>query len=713
MEKQFWYQKQLRMLQTVLREPDIENYDAEKVVTYLKDTHSNCIIVNAGGIIDFFQNKTKLARLNSFMTTEDMLYDLATECHKNDIRVIVRVDFRGVEETRYERQPDWFGQNEDGSTQIGWNQMHKPCYNGVYANGHAVEYITELMKRYDIDGVWENSVGFGTGPCYCQTCRERYRRDTGKEIPAGGDYATDLFREYRDWKTKCADDHLKLMRNTVKSFGEEKAYCAEIFGMFHASNALKTGIDLYNAKQHFDFLVSPAFLDGCAGDTKIYDDLTYAASSIRFLKSIDSVKQAVLLTGNNGTKWRYIKAPECETKIWMWEAVSVGASFWNTYFNGQYPGATFDTRNAYIEQEVYQHLKDNESLLKNQIPVKDVGVYYSKYSRDGLGNDNEAKDGYGVFIKGVERNLMNNHIQYNFIPDLELSLDRLKGLKALIIPNGAWLSGEQIEIIKEYVKQGGGLIASYETSLYDENGKRRVDFGLRDLFGCSFTGMKKDTSSDCYQMVKEHHPILNNMNIHKTKLIMNEGMTLLCTVNKESKGSVVCTYVPKIYNQPPEYAWIPDMNTEYPTVMVNEYGKGRIVYFANQTDKLCYTNGHEDFVQLFYNAVLWVSNENLILKTNATESVHITLMEDQQDSTSLILSFVNTTSGVTRPIKQIVPVYDIETDIVMGKKALEQYKILRQENEIKIVENKENDKVNIRIHLKELKEFTSVYLKVK
>ena len=81
----YWYQKQLRMLQTVFREPDIMHYDAVSVVDYLKKTSTNCIIVNAGGIVDFFENDTELGQKNPFMTTEDMLRDLTGECHDNGI----------------------------------------------------------------------------------------------------------------------------------------------------------------------------------------------------------------------------------------------------------------------------------------------------------------------------------------------------------------------------------------------------------------------------------------------------------------------------------------------------------------------------------------------------------------------------------------------------------------------------------------------------
>lgn len=167
-EKKYWYQKQLRILQTVLREPDIINYDAVAVVKYMKKTYTNCIVVNAGGIVDFFDNETPMGRKNMFISGENMLDDLVGECHMNDIRVMVRVDFRGVEQERYEQKPDWFAQEADGSPKVGWGKIYKPCYNAAYSNDHAIDFIQRIMEKYEIDGVWENSVGFGDGPCYCK-----------------------------------------------------------------------------------------------------------------------------------------------------------------------------------------------------------------------------------------------------------------------------------------------------------------------------------------------------------------------------------------------------------------------------------------------------------------------------------------------------------------------------------------------------------------
>ena len=141
----YWYQEQVRILQTVLREKDAAQYDAAAVVRYMKETDSNCLVVNAGGVMDFFPNKTELGRPGRFLGSQDILKSLVKECHENQLRIIVRVDFRGVEKERYEQKPHWFGQNEDGSPLMGWNdRIYRPCYTSFYGSGHAEEFIRKL-----------------------------------------------------------------------------------------------------------------------------------------------------------------------------------------------------------------------------------------------------------------------------------------------------------------------------------------------------------------------------------------------------------------------------------------------------------------------------------------------------------------------------------------------------------------------------------------
>ncbi len=70
--------------------------------------------------------------------------------------------------------------------------------------------------------------------------------------------------------------------------------------------------------------------------------------------------------------------------------------------------------------------------------------------------------------------------------DQYLDASYIDQFKLLVLPNIAALSDKQCQQIKDYEDRGGSIIATFETSLYNEKGEKRNDFGLRDLLGVSF-----------------------------------------------------------------------------------------------------------------------------------------------------------------------------------------------------------------------------------
>ena len=711
----YWYQKNLRFLQTVLREVDIIDYDARDVVNYMREVNANTLVVNAGGVIDFFKHDLDMANLNRFYKNE-ILPDICREIHNAGMRVITRVDFRGVEPRRYNLHPDWFALDQNGNPQIAsyfkGAVIYRPCYNSPYTNEHAVEFIDYLMSRCELDGIWENSLGFDNSPCYCKRCRTFYREETGKEIPhlPGGPndlsaLDTPAFAEYRVWKAKHADEHIERLRKTVKKYGKDKAFCAEIFDLYSDSFTRNTGIGHNNAKKSFDFIVSCVFLSkNHAAEARTWDIINNSATTIRFSRALDPGKQPVIVTGGNGTRWRYVKDPSLETRLWLWQIASVGGGIWNCYFNGQHPGRTHDRRGAYSEKDVYTYLAHNSAIVSDTVPSMDVAIYYSNATKERLLKLDETKDDYGVYIRGIERVLLENHIQYGFIPDTEFSQERLKTVKVLLLPNAAYISDKDIGVIRKYVKNGGGLIASGKVSLFDEKGNARADFGLADVLGVSFTGLIIDTSYDTYQLIRDrNNPVLNG--VGDTELLINGGSTVLVNLtNRDYK--IAATHIPTIHNQPPEYAWIADMKTDFPTIVTGTYGKGKTVYFANAVEALCFTNGHEDFTEVYKNALDYASGADYLVKANAPRSVHINVIEDQNDSNHLVIAMVNTTGTSQRPVKEVVPV-PVEIRVPLRGRSLKASRALWGEG---IKAGVEGD--NLLITVDALGEFASVEVRL-
>ena len=143
-------------------------------------------------------------------------------------------------------------------------------------------------------------------------------------------------------------------------------------------------------------------------------------------------------------------------------------------------------------------------------------------------------------------------------------------------------------------------------------------------------------------------------------------------------------------------------------MLTGQYGKGRVVYFSNQTDKACFTNGHEDFINTYRNAVEWAAGGNFSFTVRAPESVHISLTCDRKKGGRKVISFVNTTSGPFRPIRSLQPVYDLE--VRLRGVSLKKAEILREESRIEVEEEMVQEDREIVIRIPCLQEFSAVFL---
>ena len=705
-----WYRKPLNILQTNIREIDAKNYHAGAVVRYMLDTGCNTLVINAGGIVDFFQNPLPAAMVNKFMGSRDILAEITTACKAAGIRVIARIDFRGAEEAVYKKFPDWFMLDENKqpvSTTYEYGTrkltLYASCYLGRHRNGYLKDLVRYILEHYAVDGIWHNAPG-ANGICYCPACTSAYKAATGRDLPLQQSSPPEEQDRYMSWKTGIADNHMDGIKKLVKTFGNDKIYCAEIFSMFGVEGRINAGIDLSFARSHFDFLVSVAFLD--SGDPDhVYQNLNYAGSITRFLKSMAPEREAIVLCGGNGTIHRMVSDPKIDYKIWLWEVLSAGGRYWDNYFTN-IPEAAPDRRNVYDHTEVFLFVKQHEKILEGHAPVADVGIYYSRPTRLLYREQLEEGDRFGSEIRGMENILTENHIPYDFILDDQAGKEKLETYKLILLPNVRCMREEEIELLKNYVRNGGNLIATYATSLYDGDGKPRADYGLSEPFGVRYAGKKENTRRDNYQfIVNKEHPLVA-ADSPQTELLFNAGFTALC--KPTANAAVICTWVPTIQNQPPDKSWVEKFSTEFPTIVENRYGEGKVLYFSNQPDVLSYETGHPDPRNLLLRSIRYLAGTAVSIESNAPSSVHIGLTRSLLKRGEYILSLVNTTSAAVRPVRELIPVDDINVQLRLDGRSVAGYKILRTQGACNI----QSKGQLLQVHIGRLKDFCAVYIQM-
>ena len=107
--------------------------------------------------------------------------------------------------------------------------------------------------------------------------------------------------------------------------------------------------------------------------------------------------------------------------------------------------------------------------------IADVAVLYS-YATMGFNNNRPAVS-FMLFTQA----LIQAKIPFDIIFDEDLR--DLRKYRAVVLADQECLDDSQMDLIRLYVRQGGGLVATEQTSLYTLWRLRRREFGLRDLFG--------------------------------------------------------------------------------------------------------------------------------------------------------------------------------------------------------------------------------------
>ena len=224
------------------------------------------------------------------------------------------------------------------------------------------------------------------------------------------------------------------------------------------------------------------------------------------------------------------------------------------------PLIKYPRKQQYIKWE-----KEHKFFFGKSEKNEDIAILFSKQTRDIYGGCEDAF--YSSEWMGTCQILSRNNIAYDVILDLEIIFEKLNKYKIVLLPNSACLSMKQIKDIKSYVENGGNIIASFETSLYNENGDKLDNFSLNDVFG-----------SDYLKTVSEV-----NLSIDLKKEVFSDSY------NAEIQNNCPLTFI-KPFQDTTSYASIhaEDTTFNYPFITSNYYGKGKAIYYAGKPGLMSY-----------------------------------------------------------------------------------------------------------------------------
>ena len=252
------------------------------------------------------------------------------------------------------------------------------------------------------------------------------------------------------------------------------------------------------------------------------------------------------------------------------------------------------------------------------------------------------------------------------------------------------MTDSQIASVKRFAEGDGGLLATGESSLYDEWGNRRSDYALGDLFGAhlenqhsgnSVAPLRKRAGETYHTYLRltpelrrnfdgpqtglepqdsgDRHPVLKGFD--ETDILSFGGF--LDPVKIDSSTEVLMTFIPPFPIYPPETAWMREPKTDIPGLILNtSSGGGRVAYLPADLDRQFGRYNLPDHGNLLANLIRWASKDNIPL---AVECAGLVDCNMYQQKGRLILHLVNLTSAGTwrQPTDEYIPIGPVKVRV--------------------------------------------------
>jgi hypothetical protein len=184
-------------------------------------------------------------------------------------------------------------------------------------------------------------------------------------------------------------------------------------------------------------------------------------------------------------------------------------------------------------------------------------------------------------------------------------------------------------------------MASFETSLYDENLNPRADFGLSSLFGVSKAGDVVGTNGNPY-----YARIEDPQSAHPHEILQGFADTnwLAGTQNRVPLKPVpqpTLTVVPGFVRYPPELAYPPVPHTTEPAVVLNEQGSSRLAWFSGDVERTYWLTGHGDLLRLLHNTIRWITHDEQVVSVEGPGFVEMFCWETAPGYAVHLLNYTN------------------------------------------------------------------------
>lgn len=544
------------------------DYRAERAVAIAKRLNADSFRYPAASYFAYFPTRTQYPihpELKGAGT--DPMRETIDLCHRQGLKVVAYMPLNHpfmevrAKDPRYEAWVKRFENGEPMTTEhYGFTLYYEGCLNSPVRD-QISRMVKEVITGYDIDAAYFDGPYMGMRNarrfCYCDACQAAYQKARGRRVPPG-DGAAD--REAEIEYTRWLTEEVVI------------AYLAEIREMIRKERpsvpVLYNDTSLLSRREWRNRAIP------------VVDGFMFEAAETPEQKLFNL--QLGHSTGKTiwtyiGTHTQYNREHMKNERVRGWFTYPVeseellldgatalaghaGMKYWGLsrfFYAGQdtlsYPAGRH-------VRSVFDFAEKHAPLLFAAQSEPVAGILVGSQTIDWFDGKLFVPDFYKNSYHGAFQLLKELSCDCEPFLDYRLTTEQLSRYRLLYLPYAACLSSAQCAVIRDYVAAGGVLLATHLTSVADEWGRPREDFGLADVFGAHLKDRDPVEIPDLYVKPadgREPFP-------HDPQAVLVEAV---------DPGSVVATILDRGHRR-----------SLGPAVIQRVFGKGQSIYIAGSLE---------------------------------------------------------------------------------------------------------------------------------
>lgn len=351
-----------------------------------------------------------------------------------EMGIPLSIHYSGVWDTRaIELHPEWARMDPNGKADANYT-----CRLSAYDAELMIPQLIEVVREYDVDGMWIDGENWASRPCWSESCQKAFTEKTGiSEIPKKADDP-----HWHEWLAFHRDLFTRHVTDVVNAVHAVKPSC------LICSNWM------YSVRQP-EAITAP--VDYLSGDFDPSFGAARACAEARFLasrgKPWDLMAWAFLQTGGQG--WTMKTAPHLCQEVSMVLAQGGAVFIYNT---PQRSGRLTEWHQELLGQVADFCRKRKEYCFQSET-IPQVAILHSETSyyrhNDPLFNFAQANHS----MEGALHAVLENGYSADILNEQAL-MERIAGYAVVVVPEQEHLPGEVKEALAAYVRGGGRLLIS-------------------------------------------------------------------------------------------------------------------------------------------------------------------------------------------------------------------------------------------------------------